>query len=305
MTRHATGLVAAALAAALGLSPASALAQTPPPKTPPPQSPTPPPQSPAPPATPPATPAQPQQPGPKPPTPAAKTPAKKKPPREARFRLVLDFAVAPQTLNYEDLRTPTAFAETSQIATSYEAGIGLGAGVALQASFYRGLGVLVGYSYVKRDVTGIVDVSRPHPLHLNRPRDAAPAEISGAGYSEGVFDVDAAYVHAGRVEWAIFGGVSFFNVEADLLDVPTFNEIYPYDELTVGSAPTVAVSESATGWNVGGRLDYRFGKSKHFGVGVTLKYSAASVELVGTQVSTPAKVDAGGLRVGGGVRFYF
>jgi len=312
MNRHAARLVAAALSAALGLAAASALAQTPPAQTPPPKAPpstpppttppptTPPPQSPAPPAK-----TQPAQPGAKAPTPAGKTPAKRKKPRETRLRLVLDFAVAPLSIEYDDLRTPTAYAEPSRITSSYEAGTGIGANVALQASFYHGLGLLVGYSYVTRDVTGTVDVSRPHPLYLNQPRDAAPATITGAGYNEGVFDVDAAYVHAGRWEWAIFGGVSFFNVEADLLDVPTFNEIYPYNDLTVASAPTVSASESATGWNVGGRLDYRFGKTKRFGLGVTVKYSAASVELVGTQASTPAKVDAGGLLVGGGVRFYF
>ena len=268
-----------------------------PPQTPPPS--TPPPQSPAPPAK-----TQPAQPGAKPATPAGKTPAKGKKPHETRFRLVLDFAVAPLSIDYDDLRTPTAYAEPSRITSSYEAGTGLGANVALQASFYHGLGMLVGYSYVTRDVTGAVDVSRPNPLYLNRPREAA-ATITGAGYSERVFDVDAAYVHAGRWEWAIFGGVSFFDVKADLLDVPTFNEIYPYNDLTVASAPTVSASENATGWNVGGRLDHRFGKTKRFGLGVTVMYRGASVELLGTQASTPAKVDAGGLLVGGGVRFYF
>jgi hypothetical protein len=110
---------------------------------------------------------------------------------------------------------------------------------------------------------------------------------------------------APHLDWALFAGVTFFKVEADLLDVPTFDETYPYDQLTIASAPARAIKENATGWNVGGRLDYRFGKTKSFGVGVQLRYSAASVELRGTDATTPAKVDAGGLSVGVGLRAYF
>jgi len=222
-----------------------------------------------------------------------------------RFRLVLNASAVPGTLSYSDVRTPTAYAESSTIRTSYEAGSGFGLDGALQVSLYKGLGVLVGYSNVTRDATGTVDVTRPHPLYLNRPRTAS-AELSGYAYSEGAFDIDAAYARsAGSLDWALFAGVTLFQVEADLLEAPTFDERYPYDELTILSTPTQAVSQSATGFNVGGRLDYRFGSSKRFGLGLQVRYSSASVALkVGTD-ATAASVDAGGLAVGGGVRLYF
>jgi len=76
----------------------------------------------------------------------------------------------------------------------------------------------------------------------------------------------------------------------------TYSEVYPYDQLTILTTPAAAIQENATGWNVGGRLDYRFGQSKRFGVGVQLRYSNASVELTASQASTPAKIDAGGLQ---------
>jgi hypothetical protein len=282
MTRPVARLVAAAIAAAvLSLVPAGASAQA---KTPPPPL---------------------GKPG------AKGAPAASKPssgpagPAETRFRLVLNFAVAPGTTSYEDVRTPVEYAETSTIRTSYEAGTGLGPDVALQVSLYRGLGLLAGYSHITRDATGTVDVARPHPLYLNRPRTAS-AELSGYGYTQGAFDLDAAYARsAGSFDWALFAGVTFFKVEADLLDVPTYSEAYPYDQLSIVSTPAGAIQENATGFNVGGRLDYRFGQSKRFGAGIQLRYSNASVELKASQASTPATIDAGGLTIGAGVRVYF
>jgi len=241
------------------------------------------------------------------PTPAKPPAASRAPaaPAATRFRLVLNFAVTPGTTSYEDVRTPVEYAETGAIRTSYEAGTGLGPDVALQVSLYRGLGLLAGYSHITRDATGTVDVTRPHPLYLNRPRTAS-AELTGYGYTQGAIDLDLAYARAaGSFDWALFAGVSFFKVEADLLDVPTYSEVYPYDQLTILTTPAAAIQENATGWNVGGRLDYRFGQSKRFGVGVQLRYSNASVELTASQASTPAKIDAGGLTVGAGVRVYF
>ena len=83
----------------------------------------------------------------------SKPPAKAKAPAETRFRLVLNFAAVPGTTSYSDLRTPTAYAETAQIRTSYDGSTGLGLDAALQASLHRGLGLLVGYSYTTRDAT--------------------------------------------------------------------------------------------------------------------------------------------------------
>lgn len=267
-------LTAAALSGVLGLQPAAALAQA---TTPP----------------------------PRPPSPAFAKVKRARGPEDPRFRLVLDFAALPGSSSYGDVRTPSAYAEPSRIATSYDAGTGIGGGAALQVSLYRGLGLLAGYTHTSRDAAGTVDVSRPHPLYLNRPRSAS-ADLPGSSYSEGAFDVDAAYARAaGSVDWALFGGVTFFSVEADLLDVPTFNEVYPYDTLTILATPSVGVKQNATGFNLGGRLDYRFGRQKRFGAGVTLRYSSASLELASTQASTPATLDAGGFSVGGGFRIYF
>jgi hypothetical protein len=235
----------------------------------------------------------------------AETPATSDAPAATRVRLVLDAVVLPASLDYASVSTPLAYAEPATIRSSYEATTGFGPGAALQVSLYRGLGILAGYSRVSRDVSGTLEVSRPHPLYLNRPRSAS-AELSGYGLSEGAFDIDAAFARsAGSIDWALFAGVTLFSVEADLLDAPGFDEQYPYDELTIVSTTARAVDESATGFNVGGRLDYRFGSSRRFGLGIQVRYSSASVGLVAGADAAETTLDLGGLTVGGGVRLYF
>jgi hypothetical protein len=222
-----------------------------------------------------------------------------------RVRLVLNAAFWPTKTTFSDSRTLTEYAEQTTIRTSYEAAAGFGPDVAVQVSLYRGFGLLLGFSHASRDVTGQVDVSRPHPLYLNRHRSAS-SEISGYDYTETAVHLDLAYARAaGHLDWALFGGATFFQVEADLLGTPTYTDVYPYDELVIASTPSATVKESPTGFNVGGRLDYRFGSSRRFGAGVQVLYSTASVKLKATPESTEATFDAGGLSVGAGLRVYF
>ncbi len=238
-------------------------------------------------------------------TPKPAKPATPAPAAPSRFRLVLNAAFWPTKTSISDSRTFTEYAEQTTIHTSYEAGTSFGPDVALQATLYRGFGLLIGYSHASRDVTGRVDVSRPHPLYLNRPRSAS-AEISGYSLSEGAVHLDLAYARAaGHLDWALFAGVSLFQVEVDLLQQPTYDDVYPYDELSITATPSTAVKQSPTGFNVGGRLDYRFGRSRRFGAGVQVLYSKASVKARAVPEATEATFDAGGLSIGGGLRVYF
>ena len=222
-----------------------------------------------------------------------------------RFRLVLNAAFWPTKTSFGDSQTFTEYAEQTTIRTSYEAGTAFGPDLAAQVSLYRGLGLLVGYSHSTRDVTATVNVSRPHPLYLNQPRSAT-AENSGYELSEGAVHLDVAYARAaGRLEWAVFAGATLFQVEADLLSRPAYTDVYPYDELVIASTPSTTVKDSPTGFNIGGRLDYRFGSSRRFGAGVQVLYATASVKVRAVPEATEATFDAGGLSIGGGLRVYF
>lgn len=248
-----------------------------------------------------ALPARAQAPAPKPAKPAASAVA----PGPSRFRLVLNASFWPTQTSFSDSRTFTEYAEQTTIHTSYEAGSGFGPDAALQVSLFRGLGLLVGYSYSSRDVSGQVEVSRPHPLYLNRPRSAS-AEFSGYGLTEGALHLDLAYAGtAGHLDWALFAGATLFQVEADLLGVATYDEAYPYDELSITGTPSSTVTDNPVGFNVGGRLDYRFGRSRRIGAGAQVIYSTASAKLKATPDATEATFDAGGISVAAGLRVYF
>ncbi len=237
--------------------------------------------------------------------PAAPAPAPKPAKTPDRVRVVVNAAFWPTGPGYSDSQTFTEYAEQTTIRASYEAGSAFGPDLAVQVSLFRGLGLLVGYSRSTRDVTASVNVSRPHPLYLNQPRSAS-ADNPGYELSEGAVHLDVAWAQAaGRLDWAVFAGATLFQVEADLLGKPTYTDVYPYDELVIASTPSTSVKDSPTGFNVGGRLDYRFGSSRRFGAGVQVLYSTAGVKLKGTPDSTPATFDAGGLSVGAGVRVYF
>jgi len=227
-------------------------------------------------------------------------------PASARVRIVLNGAFwLGSSPSFSETRIFEEYAEETTIRTSYETGSAFGPDVAIQATVYRGLGVRVGYSLASRDQSGIVEVSRPHPLHFDRPR-VASAELSGLSYSEGALHLDVAYARsAGHLEWTLFTGVTLFRVEADLLGEPTFTDVYPYDELAIASTPTVTAESSPTGFNLGGGLDYRFGSSGRFGLGIQLLYSTGDAELQATPEAETISFKAGGLQVGAGVRVYF
>ncbi|MFN8094126.1 MAG: hypothetical protein U0599_18265 [Vicinamibacteria bacterium] len=247
------------------------------------------------------------------PAPATATAREKKPAAAARpaglapvrFRLVLNGVYSVSGPSYSDTRELSEYAETTTLRTSYEAKGAFGPDAALQVSLFRGLGVLVGFSSLSRDVSGTVDVSRPHPLYLDRARSASSA-LSGYAAKETALHLDLAYAGSrSRVDWTIFAGATMFSVDADLLGTPTYTEAYPYDELKIASTPSASVSESKTGFNVGARVDYRFGAAGRFGAGVQVRYSAASIALEAASATSAASYDAGGLEVGAGLRLFF
>jgi hypothetical protein len=222
-----------------------------------------------------------------------------------RFRLVLNGTYSVSGPSYSDSRQLPEYAETTTIRTSYEASGAFGPDAALQVTLFRGLGLLVGFSSLSRDVTGSVDVSRPHPLYLGRPRTAT-AELAGYKAKETALHVDLAYAGSrSRIDLSIFAGVTQFSVEPDLLGTPTYTEAYPYDELQIASTPSSSIKKSKAGFNVGGRLDYRFGQAGHVGAGLHVRYSAASIDVKAATATSAATYDAGGFEVGAGLRLFF
>ncbi len=202
-----------------------------------------------------------------------------------------------------DQRHTTEYAETAVVTTSQKVGAGYVTDLALQVRLYRGLGLLVGYTFGSRDASGTYTAQRPHPLYLDQPRTAQGA-LSGYRYTENAVHADAAYgASRGKLEWVLFAGPSFFQLKPDLLDALAYAEQYPYDQLTVTSAPARRLAVSKVGFNVGGGLDWRL--SRLFGAGVQLRYAAAQAKVRANPAASEVTIDAGGLQVAGGVRLHF
>lgn len=221
-----------------------------------------------------------------------------------RVRLVLNGVWSAAPPGFSDTRTITEFAESGSFSASYRARAAVGPDLGVQVTLLRRLGAFLAVSSAARAETGSFQAGLPHPLYLNRHRNVA-GELSGYRLEETAVHLDLAFGAAlGSLDYALFAGATLFAVEADLVDAVRYDHSYPYDTVSLGAVPGRRMKDSPAGFNVGGRLDYRFGSARRFGLGVLVRYSGAKARLKPTDASA-VEVDAGGLTAGGGVRLYF
>jgi hypothetical protein len=97
----------------------------------------------------------------------------------------------------------------------------------------------------------------------------------------------------------VFGGPSLFQVDQDVITDVTFDESYPYDEASFRAAGTTSASVSTIGFNVG--ADVAFFVTRQVGIGATVQFAGATVDVPGLLGSTQA-VKVGGGQAGLGLR---
>ena len=198
---------------------------------------------------------------------------------------------------------PVTFVEPSTVQANYsvkgarEFDVGGGVRVAHQLA--------VGGSFSRFAKAGDVSVDArvPHPFFFNRARtvtgnasDLSRREIGLHG------KISWMATMRGGWELSVSGGPSFFKVDQDLIEDITINETYPFDTATFGSAVAKRHSSSALGFNAGADVTKLF--TPHMGVGASVVVSRAKVKF--DTFSDPTRTfDAGGTRVGGGLRFRF
>jgi opacity protein-like surface antigen len=221
-----------------------------------------------------------------------------------RFRVILNGAFAAAPLEYTESRQFREFAETGTLEASYKEDPGAGLDLGVQYNVMSHLGVSASFSVAKRNGGVSYSAGLPHPLYLNRARQAS-GDADGFEYQENAGHLDlVARASFGAFEGSAFAGVTRFSVKTDLVDSVQYSHSYPYDSVTITAVPKKTFSNSPTGFNVGGRLDYGLGRNKHFGVGVQLRFSRARVVLAPTEGNGVA-FDAGGLQLAAGARLFF
>jgi hypothetical protein len=100
----------------------------------------------------------------------------------------------------------------------------------------------------------------------------------------------------------VFGGPTLFFTSTQVLSTVSSSSEYPFDEVQLVSTDTVELDDNPIGFNVGGSLTYRF--TPTFGAAFQARYSRASISLTPSG-GNAIELDAGGFRVGGGIRIAF
>ena len=171
----------------------------------------------------------------------------------------------------------------------------------------RNVGVGVTASWFQRSGSGSFDLKVPNPLAANRPLDLA-GSVSGLKRSELGIHVQALYALAlgERTRVMLGGGPSVFNTKQDLVRSVEFETLPGFTSLRLDQALITNVERTVVGFNVS--ADVTWALASHFGIGTVSRYSRAKLTLdpgSATGVSRAIEMHAGGLQLGGGIRFLF
>jgi hypothetical protein len=263
----------------------------------------------------PPPPARPPSRAPVPPAESSQPPNTPKPPTAGDVRARVNEESAARGLvsvNATDQRTSTAFAgtttfsqnaETGSLTTNYDGRHPIVVDVAGAAKVWRALAIVVAGTWTSQTGNASVSAGIPHPFKFDAPRSVSGV-TSGLKRREIALHLDPALLIplGGSTNLMLFGGPSYFRVNQNLVTGITATEVYPYDTATFASTTTEAFTRSRIGFNAG--FDITVGFSKYVGVGALARYSRAPLTFTAGD-GGDVEVKAGGLQIGGGLRFRF
>jgi hypothetical protein len=205
----------------------------------------------------------------------------------------------PAAGSFSTTTRPIDFAEPSTVDTTYRTRSIPGFEVDAGGRVWRNLAIGVGVSRFSKDTAGSVSAQVPHPFFFNRPR-AVSGDASGLTREETALHLQASWMVPlrNRLQLALAGGPSWFDVGQDLVTDVTVTQVYPYDTATFAGTTAVRRSHSGIGFNAAADLAYSV--RPHVGVGIGVTFSHARVQL-----DDATTVDAGGAYVTAGLRFRF
>jgi hypothetical protein len=222
--------------------------------------------------------------------------------RERRVRILANALYNPTSIDFSDTVTFPSYLEEGTTTTSNEGGKGLVFEVGAIVKIRGPLGVMGSLELYQSDFDSVYEQSLPHPLYFERPRTVG-GDLPGLEYSETAVHLDAVFTRElPRFTIDLFAGPSFFMTSTEVLDSVETTSEYPFDEAAVRSTTTQKLDDNPIGFNAGGSLTWKL--NDVFGIAFQARYSHATVG-VAREGSEELELDAGGFRVGGGVRISF
>jgi len=226
------------------------------------------------------------------------------PPALHKLRIFANAAFSTGSIDYSQTRTFRQYQEDGQVAFEYGAESGLGFELGLHYRFNPRLGAMLSFGTGSRDATATYTATVPHPFFLSRPRTVSGTE-DGFSFKETLVHLDFVYrIESGPIEVHLFAGPSYVSVNAEVVSSLDYRETYPFDTLEVSRVNRAEPSDNGFGFNVGAGLDYRFGKTRRFGLGAQVRYTGATLTLAPAEGPT-IDVKAGGFQAAAGLRVYF
>ncbi len=166
------------------------------------------------------------------------------------------------------------------------------------------LGVGLAYSFLSNKGEGTIDGTLPHPQFFDSPRTFS-ASADDLAHTEQAVHFQAVWFvpFTDKVDFAISGGPSLFNVKQALIRSVAFSENPPaFTSVTIDSIDIIELRDSGWGFNIGADMTYALTPS--IGVGALVRYTHGTIEFNLSDTQT-ADVTAGGFQLGGGVRLRF
>lgn len=195
------------------------------------------------------------------------------------------------------------FVETGSADVDYAADGGVVADVGFAFRIRGRFGAGVSASYFRRDGSARVEARIPHPFEFGRLRDIS-GDTSKLSRAETGIHAQLRYTRplTRKLQLALAGGPSFFNVNQELVDEVNFTHEFPYDTATFVGTHNRRAKGSGVGFNASADVTWML--SRRVGLGALVRYTRGTADLDAAAGRT-VSVDVGGVQAGGGLRLYF
>ena len=214
-----------------------------------------------------------------------------------------NLGVQPTVTSFDVTNHPLTFVEPATVQTKYSVSSAREFDVGGGVFVLHGLAAGVSLSRFRKSDDSTVAAQVPHPFFFNRARTVSGTAPALTRVENAINLKAAATISAGAaLRLTLSGGPTLFKITQDLVDDITINQTYPYDSATFNKA--VVTNHSASGWGFNAGVDLTYLVTPHMGAGIAVGIARGKLD-VGTDPAAALTLDAGGIRVGGGLRFRF